>query len=29
MKLVNALFKDDPLHRELKKLNLITDSLSV
>jgi hypothetical protein len=27
MKLVNALFKEDPLTKELKRLNLTTDSL--
>lgn len=29
MKLVNALFKEDPLMKELKRLNLITDNLTV
>jgi hypothetical protein len=28
MKLVNAFFKEDPLHKELKKVNLTTDSLA-
>lgn len=29
MKLVSALFKEDPLLKELKRLNLTTDSLVV
>lgn len=29
MKLVNALFKEDPLQKELKKLGLTTDFLTV
>lgn len=28
MKLVSSIFKEDPLHKELKRLNLFTDSLS-
>jgi hypothetical protein len=29
MKLVNALFKEDPLVKELKRMNLSTDSLEM
>lgn len=29
MKLVNAIFKEDPILRELRKINLTTDTLTV
>ena len=29
MKLMSSLFKEDPLHKELKKIGVFTDQLSV